>query len=95
MKIEIDTEKMRESAKDIMSLANELTVVLDDMFDKLSSVSKRSVWIGDSAEEYSNRVNIEKKDYINFSKVLYQYGKVLNDTANEYDQQIKDLEYKK
>lgn len=95
MKIEIDTEKMRESAKDIMSLANELTVVLDDMFDKLSSVSQRSVWIGDSAEEYSNRVNIEKNDYINFSKILYQYGKVLNDTANEYDQQIKELEYKK
>lgn len=95
MKINIDTEKMRESAKDIMSLANELTVVLDDMFDKLSSVSKRNVWVGESAEEYSNRVNIEKKDYINFSKVLYQYGKVLNDTANEYDQQIKDLEYKK
>ena len=95
MKIELDTEKMRESAKDIMSLANELTVVLDDMFDKLSSVSKRGVWIGDAADEYSYRVNIEKNDYSNFSKILYQYGKVLNDTANEYDQQIKDLEYKK
>lgn len=95
MKIELDTEKMRESAKDIMSLANELTVVFDDMFDKLSSVSKQGVWIGEAADEYSYRVNIEKNDYVNFSKILYQYGKVLNDTANEYDQQIKDLEYKK
>ena len=71
------------------------SVILRHMFDKLSSVSQRSIWVGESADEYSRRVNIEKKDYINFSNTLYQYGKVLNDLANEYDQQIKDLEYKK
>ena len=94
MNINIDTDKMRESAKDIMSLSNELTAVLDDMFDKLTGISKSRTWIGASADQYAHRVNIEKNNFIQLSKTLFQYGKVLNDAANDYDTEMKKLEYK-
>ena len=95
MKIELDTEKMKAAAQDIMSLSNELNIVLEDLFDKLSNVSKCGIWIGEAAENYIHKVNIEKKDYINFSNTIYRYGKTLNDIADDYNEKVNGLEYNK
>ncbi len=95
MKIALNTEKMKVTAQDIMSLSDELNIVLDDLFDKITNISKCKIWVGDAAEKYISKVNIEKKDYINFSKTVYKYGKTLNDVANNYDDKLRVLEYNK
>ena len=84
--INVDTKKMHEYAKDLMLLTNDIHETLDSLFNRLSVInSKTNEWVGLSSENFIKKINVEKIDYFELTKILYQYGKQLDQAATLFE----------
>lgn len=84
--INVDTKKMHECAKDLMLLTNDIHETLDSLFNRLSVInSKTNEWVGLSSEKFIKKINVEKIDYFELTKILYQYGKQLDQAATMFE----------
>lgn len=90
----VDTIKIREAGAELISLSNELNSNINDLFERLVKIPTSSFeWVGASALEFSRIANVEKIDYINLRKCLYNYGKFLLDVSEEMERAIKECSY--
>lgn len=90
--IKVDTLKLKECGKDIMNLSTELNEVLLSLYDRLNKMPvSTGEWTGNSAVEYVQKLNIEKKYYLGLKNNIYKYGKLLYDTAYQIEKINKEL----
>ena len=68
--IKVDTRKLKECGKDIMSLTTELNDVLFSLYDRINKIPATTrEWTGNSANEFVYRLNIEKKYYLSLNVI--------------------------
>ena len=90
--VNIDTEKMRECGKDIMTLSNEIGDEFNFILDKIINMPTIThEWTGDSAVAYASKIKNDKIVYMELKNILYNYGKRMLDYANELDNQISKI----
>lgn len=93
--LNVDTNSLKESGQDIISLTSELNEEFQALFSRISNMNNRTFeWVGSGADEFIRRTNIEKVQYLRLINVLKKYGKILIDVANEYEIVAKqEVEY--
>ena len=85
--INIDTIKLRECGKDIMSLTSELNELLNAMYGEI----EKAPWTGNAANEFKKRLNVEKVYNIALKDNLYSYGKLLYNAADQIEACINKI----
>ena len=76
--IDIDTIKIRECGKDIISLSIEMKEIIDTMFKRINNINiSTGEWLGDSADLYIKEALIDKIQYLNMQDSIYKNGKYL------------------
>lgn len=85
-KVDIETKELYLCGQDIMQLTNELNEQFETLFNRIDGINKNTFeWVGTSSNEFVRRSNIEKKEYYRIKDELYNYGKILTEIANEYE----------
>lgn len=88
---QIDTIKLRECGKDIITLTTELNELLNSLFLRISNVPVTShEWTGNAANEFVRKLNIEKKYYVALKNNLNDYGKLLVNAADKLELRAKN-----
>lgn len=88
----VDTKKLNECGHDIISLTKELNEEFDALFTRIANMNTRTFeWVGSASEDFIRRSNIEKIQYTKMINTLNKYGKVLIETASEYDSCARKL----
>ncbi len=91
--INVDTIKIKESAKDILNLSKEFNELIDVFFSRIANMNTNTgEWIGNASNEFIRISNIQKTDYKNFVKALNDYGNFLSMCASQYENCIKNME---
>lgn len=86
----VDTTKLNESGTNIQELAKELNEEFNALFSRISNMNTKTMeWIGPSSQNYIQRTNLEKIQYINLVKTINNYGKLLISAANAYEKAAK------
>jgi hypothetical protein len=75
-KINVDSSKLKDTGKEIVTLGLEYTEIINTIFDRINAYSKSDIWVGPSAENYISLVNTEKSQY---------------DFADDYENSISSL----
>ena len=84
----VDTQKAKECANNIISLADEYIDTVNSLFSKLQKVKDTGAWVGRSAEVFIQNAKIAEKEYVRLGKQLKKYGKAVKATANSIDLNI-------
>ena len=86
--LEIDTNKISSCGDDIIKLSQDFGIIIDDLFSDINKLVTNNIWLGNSASQFVSKVNLEKTNYIDLKKVLYSYGTILKQNAENYNSQI-------
>ena len=90
--VNVDTVKLKECGKDIMTLTTELNEVLFSLYDRIGKMPTTTrEWTGNAAIEFVNKLNIEKKYYLALKNNIYKYGKILYEGASSLEQANMEL----
>lgn len=93
-KININTDKLKNDANELMELSNTLNNNISNYFDRLSAMpEKTKEWVGNSSVAFANRMNIEKISYIEIKEYVVKYSKFMSNLAVNIDKAIKESEY--
>lgn len=88
--IYINTLKISENGKNIMKLATDLNDVLISLYNRINLMPvSTGEWVGSNSKEFVRILNKEKTQYFKIKESLYQYGKVLVDSANLIEKKVK------
>ncbi|MBQ6841575.1 MAG: hypothetical protein IJO63_05650 [Bacilli bacterium] len=86
----INSQKMKESASNIVKLATEYEMEITKLFKRFSEVpTVTKEWVGGEAEKYFNIVSFEKSDYMNVGSQLRSYAKQISTIADDFERQAK------
>lgn len=86
MELNIDTQKIRETKKNIEQNINQLESLYEEMFDRLYKMpNTSSEWVGPSAIKYVNALKNEEKEYKLFILDLKSFSNYLENVADEYE----------
>ena len=81
-----DTAKMKDCGNDIIRLANELSEVVEALFNRIEQIpTVTQEWVGAGAQEFARRASIEKRDYLKLRAVLISYGRIMVNVAENYE----------
>lgn len=88
--INIDSIKMRECGKDIVSVSSTLNELFNEFFSRISNMPiNTGEWVGKSADEFVRLARIDKAQYINFNNDLYNLGKFLIEQSYNLENEIQ------
>lgn len=87
----VDIDKLNESGQDIIRLSRELNEEFNALFSRISNITNTGEWIGQAAEDFVRRTNLEKIQYLKMKDSIYKYGKSLLDVCDEYKKAINNL----
>lgn len=74
--LECDTEKLKDTAKEIQSIAVELKTDINKMY-KLFDEMTISAWTGTNAKNYARTVLLDKQEYLNYVDDINSMAKEL------------------
>ena len=95
MKIDLDTNRIRECGQDIIRLTNELNELIHGLFDRICNMPEvAQEWVGVSANEYARIAKIDKIQYLTLKDELCQEGKFLVEQADVIEQELQQLRLK-
>ena len=81
---EIDTEKVAQISKNIISLVNEYDIQITNMFKMLGDVPYvTKEWVGNQSEKYFKTILLDKNDYLDFGKEIKRYAKKIADDSEK------------
>ena len=87
--IDINTNNIRQTGNDIISLTNEIRAILDDTFTMISNMSlETGEWQGTSAEEFVSLANVDKGNYNRLIQEINNFGKYLVNYSDEMESLI-------
>lgn len=85
----INTEEVKNIAKDIVSLANDLDYEFNNLFKRFSDVpTVTKEWVGNQANYYFNHIEKDKKQYMDFSNEIRNIGKKIDEDVNQIQSSI-------
>ena len=88
--LNVDTARLAQSGQDIITLTKELKEEFEVLFSRISNMATRTLeWVGPSSEQFIERTNIEKIQYIKIVNTLNNYGKMLVEASENYDSVVK------
>lgn len=86
-----DTEKIKEIAKDIDTLANEYLTEINNMFKRFANVPRGTKeWVGQSADYYYEKISYDKIDFVTFGENIKTYSKKLANDAESISTTVKN-----
>ena len=86
--IDIDTTKINNCGDDIIRLSKDLEVIMEELFSDFSKIVTNSIWVGNSANYFVEQTKLDKNNYLNFQKSLYNYGINIKKNAENYNKNI-------
>lgn len=90
--IYVDTTKMREKGKEILSEVESLKTVINALFERIANIPLGTEeWVGERAQEYAAITLKDKPAFIAYANDLYKYGKYLIDCADYIDKKITTI----
>lgn len=84
-RMNVDTDKLRESGSNIISLSNEYLTAMNAIFSRLLNISENKEWSGASADIFIEKIRVSKPYYISLGNQLKKYGEVIIESANDID----------
>lgn len=91
-KLVVDTKKLEESGKDIIALTKELKEEFSALFTRIANMNTRTFeWVGNASQDFIRRTNIEKVQYTKMLNTLNKYGKILIQTAEDYEKHVNKI----
>lgn len=88
-KYDVDIPKLKENARNIIQLSNELNSIFSNIFDDLESVSIKNIWLGNSALDFVKKAKLEREQYIKLKDTIYEEGKLIYDYAAEIERRMR------
>ena len=86
----IDTDKVKDVARNLQSIVDELDMEFNTLFKRLSNVtSVTQEWVGDQAETYFMVVASDKQQYITFINELRGICRELKSEASLVQDRIE------
>lgn len=89
--IKIDTTRLLSDGKRIMELSKLYATLIDDIFDKINTVTKNN-WAGKSSEQYRSNLKYEREFFLKLSTYMDQYGNELITHSDSIQNKIKKWE---
>ena len=90
--IYVDTSRMREKGKEIISEVENLKTTIDALFERISNIPLGTEeWIGERAQEYASITLKDKPTFVGYANDLYKYGKYLIDCADYLDKKLVSI----
>ena len=90
-KINVDTIKLAECGKNILSEAGDFNTNINNLYSRLYNVPRvTKEWVGVAANNYASIVLKEKKQYITYGDTLKKMGELLIDYALDIEKAVKD-----
>lgn len=75
--LKCDVEKINEVGQTVVTKAEELAKIFDELYRKLYSIQKNDVWLGHSSNHFLDNSIKDKSEVDVFCKQLREYGNVL------------------
>ena len=92
MDIYIDTDKMRDAAKEINILIEDLYNNYESLFSTFANInSEKNYWVGKSATKFITTAETEKEEYFKYVSNLKYYSEYLIKQADYIDNNIGRL----
>lgn len=88
--IKANTTKMIDCGTDIVKKANECSVILDEVFDKLVNINSFA-WSGDTAKKYAANTIAKKTEYKRLVQSLANYGNVMKNLGIKLEDIIRKM----
>lgn len=86
----VDTDRLKDLSKDIMSLANQYDIQITKLFKMLGDVPYTTKeWVGNQAERYFKLVLLDKNDFLDFGNELKRYARKLSEDSDKLDDAIE------
>ncbi|NLD98806.1 MAG: hypothetical protein GX640_02940 [Fibrobacter sp.] len=82
----IDTQLLRDDAKNLESSKAEMYATLNDITKELNKLLEPDVWNDDVAELFMEKFNGLSDDFQNYDEVLGNYASKAVEIADEYDE---------
>ena len=90
--INVDTVKLKECGKDIMTISTEIGNELENLFERIAQMpTVTKEWVGQGAIAYAQKAQAEKIQYMQLKDTLYNYGKYLVDCSNKIDTEVNNI----
>lgn len=78
-KLIMDTDKMKVQGEELLSVANDLSVLMNDMYPKLLKVNENNIWSSESAkgsaQQFISSVSKDRVNNYNLCKNIHKVGK--------------------
>lgn len=88
--IDVDTTKLKKSGEDLVKLSNDLSDLCNSLYSRIYNIPyKTHEWLGISANTYSDKTILDKKEMVDFKNTLYEFGKNMIDIANSYNNEAR------
>ena len=90
-KIKVDTTKLRECSKDILTGTSAFNSNINSLYSRLYNVPKTTKeWVGIASNNYASIVLKEKAQYVTYGNVLKTMGEMLRDYADDIEKAVKN-----
>ena len=83
--VDVNSERVKSSGYDIISLANEYREAINAIYEKIFNLSETDTWVGRAALEYISKAREEKASFDNIGNTLNNYGRMMVANAEEYE----------
>ena len=87
VQIEIDTDKIKLAADNLIVKADELNSKIDEIFLKFANLQTTKTWIGEGelspVKKFQDKVAKDKEQYTNYVENIRKLSNVLVDTSNK------------
>lgn len=90
-KIDVDTAKLKDCGKDILSASTDFNSNISSLFERMYNVPiTTKEWIGKSSKIYASNVLKEKSNYDNYGTELKKLGQSLIDYADDLEMTVRN-----
>lgn len=87
----INTNELDKISDELIFAADELTGEINNLYDRLTKVPNVTrEWVGNQANYYFSRINMDRKQYIEFSNKIRALGKEVKVVASSSRNHIKN-----
>jgi len=79
---ECDTIKLNEVGESVVTRADELASLFEELYKKIYNIQKNGVWLGLASDHFLNNISSDSEEIMKFCSKLKDYGNVTISTAN-------------
>lgn len=92
MHFEADTKELHETGSEIKKIALEIEALNTFILKRISSITSESIWIGESATKFIDKVNSDFTEYNKLTEVINNYGQFYIDSADKIEKAVRRIQ---